>query len=254
LTHRSCRCSLFTARGRSHALTWKDARSRSFTKLPDDPALAQIVNSALTQNGFRRSYDVVYRPLCPACNACTPVRIPVADFKPNSTQRRILRRNEGYSLHPNSSLATPELFTLFHGYEEARHPDSDMAHMNYQGFRAMLEDGAAAKTLYTAIRARAIDASSETAKDGENLIGAVLTDRLTDGLSAVYSFFGAEDERRSLGTWIILKLVETVREMGLSYLYLGYWIAESRKMAYKANFHPVEALGPNGWRLLPQSR
>jgi arginine-tRNA-protein transferase len=204
-----------------------------FTRLVG--ATASEVNSTLSRAGFRRSHDVVYRPVCPACLACTPVRIPVAEFALNRSLRRVLRANADLTITEVPARATGEQFRLFSAYQRQRHSDSDMARMTLSDFVAMVDEGQIETSLF------------EARTPDQGLVACILADRLADGYSAVYSFFDAELERRSLGTYLILRLVERCRADALSYIYLGYWIAGSRKMSYKARFRPIEALGPDGW-------
>jgi arginine-tRNA-protein transferase len=204
-----------------------------FTRLSG--AEASEVNSTLSRAGFRRSHDIVYRPVCPACTACTPVRIPVAGFTANRSLRRVLRMNADLAVTEVPAAATGEQFRLFTAYQRARHGDSDMARMTLSDFVAMVNEGETDTVLFEA-----------RTPDGR-LLACILTDRLADGYSAVYSFFDASHDQRSLGTYLILTLIERCRQASRPYVYLGYWIEGSRKMAYKARFQPLELLGPEGW-------
>jgi arginine-tRNA-protein transferase len=207
-----------------------------FTRL-DGSGIAEL-NATLTRAGFRRSHDIVYRPVCPACSACVPVRIPTDAFRANRTQKRILKKNADLSVIERPALASEEQYRLFAAYQRGRHSDGDMARMSFLDFRAMIQDGSA--------NSRVIEL-----RDAESgLVGAMLVDRLSDGLSAVYSFFDPAAHRRSLGTFAILAAIDLLRRQRRPFLYLGYWIARSRKMAYKAKFRPLQALGPNGWTSL----
>lgn len=194
------------------------------------------VNSTLSRAGFRRSHDIVYRPVCPNCQACVPVRIPCRTFVPGRTQRRVWKANADLTAAEVPAVATSEQFRLFAAYQNSRHGDSDMARMAMGDFAAMLDEGRADTSLI------------ELRDGGGRLVGCMLMDRLADGYSAVYSFFDPRQPQRSLGTHLILNLVERARTEGLPFVYLGYWIENSRKMAYKARFQPLEALGPDGWR------
>ncbi len=208
-----------------------------FTRL-SGPFAAEV-NSTLSRAGFRRSHDIVYRPVCPTCTACVPVRIAVDAFEPTRSQRRVMRVNEDLTLGDAPAVATGEQYRLFATYQASRHGDSDMARMAMADFAAMIDEGRAETSLCEA-------------RDGKGrLIACMLTDRLGDGYSAVYSFYDAALEKRSLGTLMILGLIERARAEGLPYVYLGYWISQSRKMAYKARFRPLEALGRDGWHRLP---
>jgi arginine-tRNA-protein transferase len=207
-----------------------------FTRL--DGGGAADLNAALTRAGFRRSHDIVYRPACPACEACIPVRVPTAALQPNRTQKRILKRNADLTLIEQPAIASEEQYRLFSAYQRGRHAEGDMARMSFLDFRAMIQDGSADSRMI----------ELRDAHDG--LLGAMLVDRLADGLSAVYSFFDPAAHRRSLGTYIVLATVEMLRQRKSPFLYLGYWISRSRKMAYKSRFRPLQALGPLGWQPL----
>ena len=204
-----------------------------FTRLTGQQATE--VNSTLSRAGFRRSHDIVYRPVCPGCAACVPVRIPVAEFQPNRTMRKVARANADLVFTGVPAQATVEQYRVFSAYQDARHGDSDMSRMSMADYTAMIEEGRV-DTLVFELRDR----------EGR-LHGGLLTDRLADGYSAVYSFYDPTDARRSLGTHMILSLVEDARAVGSPYVYLGYWIEGSRKMAYKARFQPMELLDRDGW-------
>lgn len=198
-------------------------------------ANASTTNAILTQAGFRRSHDIIYRPVCPGCNACIPVRIPAREFQPSRSMRRIIKRNNDLQWVMVPATATVEQFQLFASYQNSRHRDSDMARMGLTDYAAMVDEGRANTELL------------ELRHQDGRLIGAMLVDRLPDGFSAVYSFFDPAEQTRSLGLYLILCLIELAQHEGLDFVYLGYWIAESAKMAYKSRFDPLEALGPDGW-------
>lgn len=200
---------------------------------------AAEVNSTLSRAGFRRSHDIVYRPVCPSCSACVPVRIPAAAFQPSRSQRRVDRENQGLTFTEVPAHATTEQFRLFTAYQNSRHGDSDMARMSMADFAAMIDEGRADTSLF------------EMRDTDGRLVGCMLIDRLADGFSAVYSFYDPRLPRRSLGTFLIMSLIRQAAAEGLAYVYLGYWIAHSRKMAYKAKFRPLEALGTDGWFVMP---
>lgn len=206
-----------------------------FTRLAG-PNAAEL-NSLLSRAGFRRSHDIIYRPVCPNCRACIPVRIPVGLFRPNRAMRRTDAVNADLAVVERPAQATDEDYRLFLGYQRTRHGDSDMARMTETDFTTMIEEGSAATCLFE-FRDRA-----------DRLVGVMLTDRLEDGFSAVYSYFDAEQPRRSLGTFMILSLIRQARAEGLPFVYLGYWIRDSRKMAYKQRFRPLEVLTEAGWQL-----
>jgi len=192
----------------------------------------------LTAAGFRRSHNMIYRPACPTCSACVPVRILVERFQPRRTLRRTWRANQAVGVAVVPARASAEQYALFQRYQRARHGDGDMALMTYADYRALVEESAANTQLI------------ELREPDGTLIGCCLFDTTADGLSAVYSFYSADDERRGLGSMIVMGLVEQARAEGRPYVYLGYWIEACRKMAYKIRFMPMEALGPNGWHAL----
>jgi len=189
----------------------------------------------LSRAGFRRSQGFAYRPACPQCAACVPVRIAVDEFVHSRSTRRVRNANRGLAGRLVAARATLEHFQLFVAYQRSRHRDSDMAAMTYADYRSMVED-----TPLRTVIAEFRDAAG-------TLVAASLIDRLDDGVSAVYSFYDPSFDKRSLGTWSILWLVEECRRQGLPYVYLGYWIGESPKMAYKARFPAVERLSASGW-------
>jgi len=199
---------------------------------------AEALHERLSRAGFRRSHNIAYAPVCPGCQACVPIRVVSEDFTPDRTQRRILRANADLTVSEMPARATAEQFTLFQRYQKNRHADGDMAAMGYYDYRAMIEDTPISTGLL------------EFRDAQDRLLGACLTDWLADGLSAVYSFFDTDQEKRSLGTFAVLWLIGRARSLGLPYVYLGYWVPESRKMAYKARFRPSEILISGAWHRL----
>jgi arginyl-tRNA--protein-N-Asp/Glu arginylyltransferase len=200
---------------------------------------AEGLHDRLSRAGFRRSHNIAYSPVCPGCRACIPIRIVVGAFQPDRTQRKVIKANADLAAYEMPARATAEQFALFQRYQAVRHGDGDMAAMGFYDYRAMVED--------TPITTGVVEFRDAAG----SLLGACLTDWVSDGLSAVYSFFDPEHDRRSLGTYAILWLVSRARALGLPYVYLGYWVPESRKMAYKARFRPSEALMGGAWRILP---
>ncbi len=196
---------------------------------------AETLHEGLARAGFRRSHSIAYAPACPGCRSCVPVRVVVNDFTRKRSLARTWRDNEDLLAVKVQARATNEQFDLFTRYQQSRHTGSDMALMGFYEYSAMLEDSP-------------IDTFIVEFRDNMGqLIAVCLTDRTNDGLSAVYSFFETKGERKGLGNYIVLWLVEYARKLGLPYVYLGYWIENSAKMAYKARFDPMEALGPSGW-------
>jgi arginine-tRNA-protein transferase len=199
---------------------------------------AETLHEALSRAGFRRSHSIAYTPACPGCSACIPVRIIVDEFSPKRTMLRIVRQNRDLRVRHSSARATAEQYRLFSRYQESRHAGGDMALMGFYDYRSMVEDSPIETFL---IEFRGTD---------NQLKAVVLTDCMGDGLSAVYSFYDPDESSASLGSYMILWMIDEARRLGLPYVYLGYWIAESSKMSYKARFSPLEAFGPGGWRAL----
>ena len=210
-----------------------------FTELAG-PNTTQLYD-ALTQAGFRRSHNVAYRPACPGCQACVPVRVVVDEFVAGSSLRRVSRLNADVTEIEVVGQSTVEQYQLFSDYVASRHNGGEMAGMSYGDYTAMVQDSPL-KTFIAEYRVA-----------GDRLAGACLVDRLGDGLSAVYSFFDSTESKRSLGSYMIIQLIRRSQELGLPYLYLGYWIAGSQKMAYKSRFRPLEGLGADGWKRLDLS-
>lgn len=206
---------------------------------------APHLNDILTQGGFRRSQSIAYRPACETCRACISVRVPVADFRLTRAFRKVMLRNADLVGEMRPAVPTSEQFSTFRAYLDWRHRDGGMADMTVLDYAMMIED-THVKTRVVEYRRRDIDTSVTGRSRGE-LVAAVLTDILGDGLSLVYSFFEPDEQKRSLGTLVILDHIARARAMGLPYVYLGYWIAGSDKMAYKARFLPQERLMPEGW-------
>ena len=202
---------------------------------------ATALNDTLTQSGFRRSQTIAYRPACENCRACISVRVCVRDFRLARSFRRVLDRNRdlvGAALPPQPSS---EQYSLFRAYLDRRHNDGGMADMSVLDYSMMIEDSHVESRLVE-YRCR-----NEDPHGPSQLIAVCLTDLLADGLSMVYSFYAQDDEKRSLGTFMILDHIERARRLGLPHVYLGYWVEGSKKMAYKARFLPQERLGMGGW-------
>jgi arginyl-tRNA--protein-N-Asp/Glu arginylyltransferase len=208
-----------------------------FTHLTHDKPLTLVDN--LLKGGFRRSQNIAYMPYCEGCQACISVRVLVDDFKPGRSLRRVLDANRDLVARRLQSMPTTEQYALFRAYIDARHSDGGMADMTVLDYAMMVEDSIIDTFL-----------AEYRIADGEGrsrLVAAALCDRLSDGVSMVYSFYDPQAHRRGLGTYMILDHIAYVRRLGLPYLYLGYWIQGSQKMSYKRRFQPQEHLTGNGW-------
>ncbi len=196
---------------------------------------ADSTHESLARSGFRRSHSIAYAPACPGCRACVPVRVATGEFRPRRSLSRIWRQNRDLVGIKVPARATAEQYDLFARYQQSRHSGSDMALMGFYEYSAMIEDSPI-ETFLVEYRDRS-----------GVLCAACLTDRTTDGLSAVYSFFETGGARDGLGNYVVLWLIEQAQRLDVPYVYLGYWIENSPKMAYKARFQPLERLCENGW-------
>jgi arginine-tRNA-protein transferase len=212
-----------------------------FAHLPMSEGAA--VNDALTEVGFRRSQNIAYRPACETCDACVSARIPVRDYAFSKSEDRVLDKSVDLERHLVESEATVEQFELLRRYLLTRHAEGGMADMTWPDYVAMVED--------TAVRTHLVEYRTRTQDGGPgDLAACALVDVLSDGLSLVYSFFEPSLSKRSLGSFVILDHVRQALAASLPYVYLGYWVSGSDKMAYKARYSPLEVLRPGGWRLL----
>ncbi len=211
-----------------------------FTHLVGERAIK--LNDLLTHGGFRRSQTIAYRPACELCRACVSVRILAADLVWSKSFRRVLRENQDLVGQLRPATPTSEQYSTFRAYLDERHASGGMADMSVLDYAMMVEDSHV-KTRLIEYRRR----DPRFPEDRGDIMAVSLTDILSDGLSMVYSFYEPAEESRSLGTFMILDHVRRAVEMGLPYVYLGYWVEGSRKMAYKSRFLPQERLGPRGW-------
>jgi len=213
--------------------------------LPDRPARTVFVDprypldnrqyGALVQQGMRRSGGYVYQPGCPTCQACKSLRIPVADFRPNRSQRRCWTRNMDLQVITLPPVFRQAHFDLYLDYLARRHPGSGMDDPDPRRYMEFLV-------------ADWSNTSFHEIRLGNELLGVSVTDGLPDGLSAIYTFYNPSLRTRGIGTWTILWQIEQARKLGLPYVYLGYWIAESPKMRYKTTFRPCEIHEGGLWR------
>ena len=203
---------------------------------------ARSLNTQLSRGGFRRSQNIAYRPACEGCGACISVRVPVKQFSLSNSFERVMARNKDLVAMPVRAKATSEHYGVFRDYIDTRHGSGGMAEMSVLDFAAMVDETFVDSHLFE------YRFATTNGEAGE-LVGAVLVDMLDDGLSLIYSFYEPTLEKRSLGTFIILDQIQRAKRMGLDYLYLGYWVNGSPKMAYKARFLPQERLTPDGWAL-----
>lgn len=200
---------------------------------------AGMLHQLLSDNGFRRSQNLIYRPACEGCNACQSVRIVAREFSANKRFRRVMRANADLSVTVQEPVATHEQYDLFKRYLDARHEGGGMTQMSYEDYEFMVED--------TPVRSALVEYRLRDLPD-QPLVAVALTDVMPDGLSMVYSFYDPDLAFRSLGTFLILDHIGQVRDNALDYVYLGYWVKASPKMAYKADYRPLEVQrASQGW-------
>lgn len=202
---------------------------------------ADELNDALGRIGFRRSQNVAYRPSCIDCKACVSVRVLTSEFQPNTTQRRIIRRNSDLVVSACRPWSTSEQYDLLRRYLSKRHPVGGMTNMDDMDYADMVEQ--------SPVRSNVIEyrTPGRFGRLGQ-LVGACLTDQQADGLSMIYSFYDPDaDGRLGLGNYIILDHIMRAKAAGLPYVYLGYWVEGAARMQYKVRYTPLERLGPEGW-------
>ena len=214
--------------------------------LPDRQARSQVatpaylidtpVYSELVKAGFRRSGLYTYRPYCDQCRECVPVRLAVKDFKPTRAQRRAGKQHQHLETTFRDLSFSNEHYELYRRYQASRHAGGSMDQDSREQFAHFLLQSNVATNLVEF-------------REGETLRMVSVIDRLADGLSSVYTFYDPDVPHASFGTWNVLWQARLCASQGLPYLYLGYWIAQSPKMAYKSNFQPLEMLVHGKWQL-----
>lgn len=217
---------------------WGDREARDLVLDPRDPRLPALYPMALDR-GFRRSGDIVYRPSCPGCHACIAVRVPVATFAPDRSQRRCLKRNADVDARIVAPIRTDEHLALYRRYLASRHAGGGMDDHGANEFDQFLV-GSWNDGRFLELREHG----------SHRLLAVAVTDLVDDAMSAVYTFYDPDQASRGLGTLGVLKQIEWARRDHRAHLYLGYWIGGHPKMDYKRRFQPLEGFDGRGWRRL----
>jgi len=217
-----------------HACSYLPDEQATTLFLDPSQPMDMSVYAELSDLGFRRSGDHLYRPHCQGCNACIPARIPTASFTPNRQQKRILKRNTDLWVQPVRPSFNEEYYKLYARYIEQRHADGDMYPPSRDQFCTFLVRDLPFCRFYEFRLHR-------------RLLAVAVTDVLSNGLSAVYTFYDPDEERRSLGRYAILWQIAEAERLGLRAVYLGYWIKNCRKMNYKTEYRPIELLVNHRW-------
>ena len=210
----------------------REARSQVAT-----PAflITPAVYSELVQHGFRRSGTFTYRPRCDKCHECIPVRVEIDQFSANRSQRRSWKQHHNLDITLHSLEDRPEYFPLYSRYQKTRHRDGGMDQDSPEQYRSFL------------LQSHVDSILVEFREAGELRMVSII-DVLADGLSSVYTFYEPDSNGSSFGTFNVLWQIELCRKLQLPFLYLGYWIQQSNKMAYKANFQPLQGLKNGVWQ------
>lgn len=220
----------------THPCSYLDEEATTLFVDPDITPAPELYNQ-LSQLGFRRSGDHLYRPHCDNCNACIPTRINVNDFQASRSQKRIWKKNQDLSIHTASNNYNPEHYAIYEKYLNARHEGGDMHPPSDEQYQNFL-NSSWANTFFYEFR------------QGDKLLAVAVVDWLEDGISAVYTYYDPDEEKRSLGSFAILWQINLLKQHKLPHLYLGYWIKECSKMSYKIKFRPIELFINQRWQNL----
>ncbi|WP_410498935.1 arginyltransferase [Chitinibacter sp. S2-10] len=210
--------------------------ARSQVAVPSE-LIDSAIYSQLVAQGFRRSGQFVYRPWCDHCEACVPVRLLVAQFLPSRTQRRVMQRNPNLKVRLMELSFREEHFALYQRYQRSRHAGGGMDQDNREQYESFL------------LKSNVSSFLAEFLEDGVVRMVSLI-DQLEDGLSSVYTFFDPDFPARSLGVYNVLWQVGLARQLGLPYVYLGYWIKDCRKMSYKTQYQPIEGRVKGVWQII----
>ncbi|HWV15130.1 MAG TPA: arginyltransferase [Cellvibrio sp.] len=220
-----------------HPCSYIDGQIATTVFVDPEAAIDVELYSQLSLLGFRRSGGHLYRPQCANCQACISCRIPVDIFKMNRNQRRCLQRNRDIEIGLAAAIESSEHYHLYARYIESRHQDGDMYPPSEEQYRAFLTSEWGATQFW------------EFRLAGR-LVGVAVCDQVDDGLSAVYTFYDPDLQERALGKFAVLSQIKRAKQLGLRYVYLGYWIKQCEKMNYKIQYRPLELLMNHRWMRL----
>ena len=213
----------------------KKKEKRLYINIPKSTDNHSLV-SELTKNGFRRSFDHMYIPICESCNLCIPSRINIKKFKLSKSNKRNLKINQDLFFKEDTVKRDDRRYKLFKMYCKIRHNDSQMANMNKKEFESFFYNKFNKTKIY------------DVFDSSKYLIGSILMDIFIDGYSAVYSFFDPGFNKRGLGKYLIIKSILELKLQNIPYLYLGFWVKNSKKMDYKINFNNTELFVNGEWK------
>lgn len=221
-----------------HACSYLDGQEATTLFIDPQAKVDHALYSHLSDLGFRRSGDHIYRPRCQTCKACIPVRIPVHQFKPTRQQKRCWAHNLDLQVKIANSLDLARYYPLYARYITQRHADGDMYPPSEDQLVNFLKPAVEQSTDYLEFWLQ------------DELVAVAVSDRLAQGLSAIYTFYSPAEnlQHRSLGVLAVLYQIQRAQELGLPYLYLGYWIRDCKKMAYKSHYQPLELLIDQAWQ------
>jgi leucyl-tRNA---protein transferase len=222
-----------------HACPYLKGETAQTVFLSPDIQPDKSLYTVLINQGFRRSGEHIYRPQCDQCQSCISVRIPVSQFKPNKQQKRTLKKALNLTSNVTPAHFNQQHFQLFDKYISQRHKDGDMYPTSPQQYKEFL--------LNDWIECNFLNFSDPKTK---KLVATAVYDQVEDGLSAVYTYFDPDYSKFSPGRLAILKLIELAKHQNLAYVYLGYWIKDCDKMAYKGDYRPIECFVRDRWVVL----
>jgi len=224
-----------------HACSYLTDKMATTAFVDPEVVITRGLYSRITALGFRRSGKYYYLPRCHHCSSCISARVPVDLFRASRQQRRCLAANADLQVQELSRINQHEHYRLYEMYICGRHHDGDMHPPSLSQFRDFILDGRE-------------DTGFLEFRLGNRLVGTTVFDRVNDGLSAIYTYFDPDLEKRSIGTFAVLALIARAKKLGLAHIYLGYWIENCQKMRYKARFNPVELFIDNKWQILDKTR